>query len=220
MDFRVEPAGQYRLARDLIASTQSPSSRAGVMAVDHFDPTIAQRAKVCGLGTTLPTGIKWDEKFWSVVTENGKPKKYPGTIKGIQWCGIYATWVWQQSGVDDVVFEIGKGVRFTGSKNITQSNDLNYLAPGDIIVDCTAPPPPPPPAPPQPQKQPVYHHMLVLNTNATNPVRAMFVHQGNSVRGPETESEVSNGDVASMIGKTYLFYSLDTIQDSAKFYRR
>ena len=217
MKYRVEPAGQYRLARDLIRSTAATSARAGAMAIDHFDPMIAQRALVCGLGTTLPTGGKWDEKYWEVVTVNGKQKKYPGSIKGIQWCGIYATWVWRQSGIDNVVFEIGKGVRFVGSAGILQSNDLSYLAPGDIIVDCTPPPPPPPPAPPKP---PVYHHMLVLNTNVSNPVTAMYVHQGNSVRGPETESEVSNAEVSSLKGKIYLYYSLDTIQDPKIAYRR
>jgi hypothetical protein len=217
MPHRVEPAGQYWLARELKRSTEATSSRAGAKAVDHFDPMIGQRVSVCDLGTTLPTGGKWDEKYWEVVTVKGKPTKYPGSIKGIQWCGIYATWVWRQSGIDNVVFEIGKGVRFDGSAGILQSNDLSYLAPGDLIVDCTPPPPPPPPAPPKP---PVYHHMLVLNTNVSNPVTAMYVHQGNSVRGPETASEVSNAEVSSLKGKTYLYYSLDTIQDPKMAYRR
>jgi hypothetical protein len=41
----------------------SGQSRADAMAIDHFDPMIAQRAFVRGLGTTLPTGEKWDEKY-------------------------------------------------------------------------------------------------------------------------------------------------------------
>jgi hypothetical protein len=61
MPHRVEPAGEYWLARELKRSTEAPSSRAGAKAVDHFDPMIGQRVSVCDLGTTLPTGGKWDE---------------------------------------------------------------------------------------------------------------------------------------------------------------
>jgi hypothetical protein len=179
----------------------------------HFDRMTAQRRVVCSWATALPTLVPWDKKYWEVVTKNGLPEKYPGTIKGIQWCGIYATWVWRKSGIDNVVFERSKGIQFAGSVNFLQSNDLSYLAPGDIIVDGTPPPPPPPGKDP---KLPPYHHMLVLNTNTSNPVTAMYVHQGNSVRGPETESEVSNADVPSMKGKTYLYYSLDTAEDHGK----
>lgn len=50
---------------------------------------------------------------------------------GVSWCGIFATWVWRQAGLDQATWVQGLGVRNNG---VTLVNAKTGFQVGDIIV--------------------------------------------------------------------------------------
>jgi hypothetical protein len=198
------PAGEYLLARRL----RSAMPACQVCDVDSVKGGgQGLRKAVCDAATQLAVGQKFEERFWSITTKNKAHTKFPGSIKGLQWCGIYAVWVWNQALIDmdwelntpqgnsNGPYKPGAGTR------IKTSTDLTHLAPGDILVKI----------------KPYLHHMIVISTSLEDAPLKLEVLQGNSGTGDETQTIVSRAAV-DRSGGEYYFYSLDSVDSASVNY--
>lgn len=204
---QIEEAGRYLMARELYSQYRGRACDAEI--VEHPDGK-GQRLKTCTYSKSTDVGHTWDKKYWSVVRKRGSPPPCPETIKGIQWCGIYATWAWNQTGVD-VEWEMfagekgeGNGPYLRGSNDrVMTSTDLRFIAPGDILVHT----------------KPHNHHMLVLMTNWKVSPTECFVLQGTSGNfDSETKTIVSRAQHLMKEKDEYFFYSMDSLASNPRNY--
>jgi hypothetical protein len=158
----------------------------------------------------LPTPIPWsethkapfkmNEKTYDVTPLEGlkrahmrvpqSPDKKDGL--GIQWCGIFAAWVWQKATGLDVKWRMGDGPR-VGGRKVGESTKAEALAPGDIAIlkekDAKI-------------KNPLVHHFLIHSMTADG-------QQINAVNGNSNDQRI--------LVKTFslkdirYFYSVDTL---------
>jgi hypothetical protein len=158
----------------------------------------------------LPTRIPWNEthkapfkmhdKTYDLTPLEGlkrahmrvpqSPDKKDGL--GIQWCGIFAAWIWQKATGLDVKWRMGEGPR-VGGRKVENSTKPEALAPGDIAVLKEKDPNNP---------NPLVHHFLIHSMTADG-------QQINAVNGNSNDQRILVKTFS--IKDIRYFYSVDTL---------
>lgn len=161
-----------------------------------------QRERICNHATarTQDEGKPLDSDqvrgCWDVV-EPKTPMKRPVEV---QWCGIYASYLWRESGLSDIrwLWVRPWGVH-KGNTKLGPSNNLLMLAPGDILINNTDP----------------NHHILILKIAPDRQFADIL--QGNSGNFSQDKSVVTRDrkhrlPALTRTGRsaTHTFVSVDT----------
>jgi hypothetical protein len=144
-----------------------------------------------------------------------------------EWCGIYATRVWQQHFRGRHVHWMdGQGI-FAGGRKVATSTNMRMLAPGDILVDqrpITVPRQPDKDHPSEPAGTKTFyprHHVLVMGINRDRSLA--YILQGNSGNGATAAERIVTRRVDFKLPDPtaragFEYYSVDTLRDPALRY--
>jgi hypothetical protein len=220
MSFSNDPAEQYLYARQIYR--HAPNAWAGADCVERNGIRRAVCAKAKELFPEDPSPDspksygKFDPAYWAVTTVKSKHTAFAPPI-GVDWCGIFASWIWKETGIEvewelQGIDPIVDGKRILGASTgpymkgaasrIATSSVFSSIAPGDILVRRADP----------------FHHMLVICTSWEDSPGTFCVLQGNSVTSPKTQSLVSRAIVRGVSHSQYFYYSLDSVTSPTKHY--
>lgn len=112
--------------------------------------------------------------------------------RGMQWCGIFANWVWLQCGTN-TKWKLGTGGGPTpeNAKPVPISTDLKQILPGDIVVNSGN----------------LVHHYLCVEISSNG--KTFYTIDGNSTNQEVRETK---HELSQMAG----FYALDTVYNRNK----
>jgi hypothetical protein len=180
------------------------------------DPEPGQlRAGICSRARGLITGQLENRKFddpgvkacWQVTRKRGATKAdEPEKPIKTHWCGIFATWLWSQAGInaewaftDSPPGGISNGPYLSGSpKRVSTSNHISFVAPGDILVERGG----------------FKHHVLVLRISADGTLAEVAEGNAGSGAAHETVVRIRSGyNLPQNIGSHY-FYSVDSTRSN------
>lgn len=167
------------------------------------------RAQICdyAIGRTGDVGKVLDSDevrgCWDVV-EPKTPMKRPVEV---QWCGIYASYLWRESGLKDIRWNWLEpwGVH-KGKAKLGLSNNMHMLAPGDILINNRYP----------------NHHILILKIHCNR--KSADILQGNSGNYSVDKSRVTRDQNHALpaltpTGRstTHTFVSVDTALTGTRY---
>ncbi|WP_088278928.1 hypothetical protein [Ideonella sp. A 288] len=167
-----------------------------------------QRERICNyaLGRRQDVGQPFDSNevrgCWDVVEPKPEPPKLsvPPKPMDIQWCGIYASYLWRESGLSDIrwIWKSPWGIH-KGKAKLGLSNNMYMLAPGDILINNQDP----------------NHHILILKIARDR--KTADILQGNSGNYSVAKSLVTRDQnhalpALTRTGRsgTHTFVSVDT----------
>ncbi len=212
--FGIAPGGQGSAAVEIFPifanGSVKPPLRTTVRA------RIVEKARAFGDQYSNKTWSQGAKDCWPVFREatgkSGQPT--PASITPLNWCGIFATYVWHEATGTDVVFRRTLGISRTASLGGRIAKD--YIAPGDILVeewehrstDGTTTNP--------------HHHVLIMEIFPRN--GTAMVLEGNAGNGRNQDETIvqirNNYPLYEAIDKKVNFYSVDTLRNPAVVYTK